>query len=304
MSSLLWLADALRSGGVPVWEDPQWKQRGHGAMGQIRGVCGHHTAGGGPNDWLVVRNGRPGLAGPLAQLTVERDGTWRVLASGQAWHAGSGGPWLDVPAGSGNTHLIGIEGVSSGRVPGDWTSAQLASYPRGVAALLRHLQFRTDRFLFHKTWAPARKIDIAGWPGDLSGFRADVARWMTAPTPEVDVDAAQDLRLRRVERAVEVLVQQICGARSTIENPWPVDKAGRGIAGWSTTRYGVAAQEQRTPVQLLTDIDRQLNSALDLTGRPERDLDNDWGHLLSLRAEVRAVAEKLDQILAAAPPPS
>lgn len=98
-------------------------------------------------------------------------------------------------------------------------------------------------------------------------------------TVEDDMDAVQDARLRRVERALEVLVKQVCGEAATIEQPFP--------SGWPTMRYN-APQEQLTMVMFLQRIDRQLNSVLDLTARPGGLSDDAWGHLLSLRAEVRA----------------
>lgn len=86
---MLWIADALRAEGCQVIETAGWRDRGHGDMGDIRGVLTHHTGGGGSNDWIIVRDGRPDLAGPLAQLTLELDGSFRVIAVGVCWHAGS-----------------------------------------------------------------------------------------------------------------------------------------------------------------------------------------------------------------------
>lgn len=179
----LWLADVLRQAGLPVRELPGWKTRGHGEMGQIFGVLAHHTAGprtgNYPSEGVVV-SGRPDLAGPLANLGLARDGTWIVVAAGQAWHAGSGSiSWC--PKDTGNTHLLGVEGESCGVVD-DWTDAQRGSYPRGAAALLSHLGLPASRAIGHKEWAPTRKIDPAFW--DMSVFRADVARWQaTASKP-------------------------------------------------------------------------------------------------------------------------
>jgi hypothetical protein len=64
----------------------------------------------------------------------------------------------------------------------------------------------------------------------------------------------------------------------------------KGTAGWPTQRWG-GDQEQLTVVDLLRRIDRQLNSVLDLSNRPmpAGTGDNEFGHLLSLRAEVQAL---------------
>lgn len=182
---LVELADILRGRGLPVWEIPGWQQRGHGAMGDVYGVLCHHTAGPATGNYpseSVVVNGRPGLGGPLANLGLARDGTWIVVAAGQAWHAGTGVvPWC--PANTGNTHLLGVEAESCG-TRDDWTPAQRANYPRGVAALLGYYGLSPARAIGHKEWAPGRKVDPAFW--DMNQFRADAARWMTpppAPTP-------------------------------------------------------------------------------------------------------------------------
>ncbi|MCP3805365.1 N-acetylmuramoyl-L-alanine amidase [Allokutzneria sp. A3M-2-11 16] len=183
--SLTWMPDVLRAAGLHVIEVDGWQTRGRGAMGEIRGVLLHHTAG--PRAGIfpshnVLVNGRPGLAGPLCNLGLGRDGTWYVIAAGLAHHAGAGYvPWCGRD--NGNHHLIGVEAESTGQ--GDWSGAQLESYPEGVAALLRHLRLGPDRALGHKEWATprGRKIDPAGWPGDLTGFRDDVADWMEGDMP-------------------------------------------------------------------------------------------------------------------------
>src|ERR1051326_7240593 len=215
----LFLPTVLRGAGLRVVEHADWRTRHHGELAGIRGLLLHHTGTTAASAVDVVYRGRAGLAGPLAQLAVDRDGTWHVISAGQAWHAGTGGPLLDVPRGQGNAWMLGIEGVSAGNtgggvgagggaplldVPrdqgnawmlgiegvsagttaGDWTAAQLVSYPLGVAALCRHLRLGVDRVWLHKTWAPSRKVDIAGWPGDLGGFRAAVSRNLTAPTED------------------------------------------------------------------------------------------------------------------------
>jgi N-acetylmuramoyl-L-alanine amidase len=194
----LFLPTVLRGAGLRVVEHASWRSRHHGELAGIRGILLHHTGSASRNAVDVVYRGRAGLPGPLAQLAVDRDGTWHVISAGQAWHAGSGGPLADVARNQGNSYLLGVEGVSTGAAAGDWTAAQLSSYPLGVAALLRHLRLGPDRAWFHKSWAPRRKIDIAGWPGDLGGFRATVARHLSPP-PEEDIMASID-DLRRVVR--------------------------------------------------------------------------------------------------------
>jgi len=133
----VWLADVLRAEGLKVIEHDGWRQRGHGDFLDIRGVLCHHTAGGGANDWRIVQNGRADLPGPLAQLVLERDGTYRVIAVGVCWHAGRGS-WPGWPTNNANYHTIGIEAVSRGD-GSDWTPVQLDAYKRGCAAIMRQL---------------------------------------------------------------------------------------------------------------------------------------------------------------------
>jgi hypothetical protein len=178
---LTWMPGVLRAAGLNVVEIGGWQNRGHGNMSDIRGVLLHHTAGSASGNYPsqnVVVNGRTGLPGPLCNLGLARDGTWIVVAAGLAYHAGTGYvSWCGRD--NGNNHLIGVEAESTGR--GDWTPAQLDSYPRGVAALLRYLGLGRDRALAHKEWAPSRKIDPAGWPGDMARFRTDVGIYIANP---------------------------------------------------------------------------------------------------------------------------
>lgn len=178
-----WIADALRTGGCLVDETrvADWKTRGHTdgpTMDDVVGVMGHHTAGPAAGDlpsFGTVLNGRPDLAGPLANLMLSRAGVWVTIAAGRPWHAGAAdnpAAWPWIPDGDANGHVLGIEAESDGA--GDWTPAQLTAYPQGVAALLRYRGLGADRFLGHLEWAPRRKVDPAGWPGGLVGFRATV----------------------------------------------------------------------------------------------------------------------------------
>jgi hypothetical protein len=193
---LTWLADVLRGAGLGVVEVPGWETRGHGVPGPILGVLLHHTAGPASGNYPslpVVRDGRPGLAGPLANLGLARDGTWYVIAGGVAWHAGAGTiPW--IPADQGNQHLIGVEAESTGILTAgkaDWTPQQLNSYPRGVAALLNYLALPSSRAIAHREWAPGRKVDPVGI--DMPTFRAQVAALMTVPpVSEDDVSWTHD----------------------------------------------------------------------------------------------------------------
>lgn len=263
------LAAILRGAGLPVREIPGWRTRGHGTMGEILGVLVHHTAGPATGNYpseRVVVSGRPGLAGPLAQLGLARDGTWIVIAAGQAWHAGTGSASF-VPRGRGNTHLIGVEAESTG-VRDDWTVAQRAGYPRGVAAVLRAFGLGSYRAIGHKEWAPGRKIDPAFW--DMNEFRAQVARAMRTPGPpaptapvdavratqaavHVDIDGrwgpATDSAVNRVRAAARGALGDIRALQAAVGTPvdgdWgpnsktALDQAVRALqAAWGTPADG------------------------------------------------------------------
>lgn len=177
VGNVTWLADALRAEGLQVIEQDGWRARGHGAYRDIRGVMAHHTAGGTPHDWRVVLEGRPDLPGPLSNLALEKDGTYRVIAAGVCWHAGRGS-WPGWPTNNANFHVLGIEAVSSGRPDSrgeyDWTLAQLDAYARGCAVLVVQAGFPVRNVVGHKEYSAEGKIDPAGF--DMDVFRAEVGR--------------------------------------------------------------------------------------------------------------------------------
>ena len=180
----LWLADVLRAAGLAVVEVDGWQDRDASPDGTdtlaAGGVVGHHTAGpygGGDMPSLAVLcNGRPDLAGPLANLGLGRSGTYYTVASGKANHAGNGG-WAGL---SGNSSVIGIEAENDGYQP--WPDAQLDAYWRGSAAVLAHLGAGAGMWCRHHEWR-AEKPD----PHDLSGdyCRGQITAWLeTGPASD------------------------------------------------------------------------------------------------------------------------
>src|SRR5690606_15597526 len=171
----IWLADVLRGAGLKVIEHDGWRNRGHGDFLDIRGVLCHHTAGGGANDWQVVLNGRPDLRGPLAQLVLERDGTYRVIAVGVCWHAGRGS-WSGWPTNNANFHTIGIEAVNTGTGSQPWPAVQLDAYKRGAAAILKRIGRGSGDCVAHREYSSEGKIDP--WGIDMNAFRRDVQKFI------------------------------------------------------------------------------------------------------------------------------
>lgn len=164
------LPHILRGAGLTVVIHAGADTRGQGELAGVEAIFVHHTGSAAmPGAVNVVRDGREGLWGLLSQLAVDPDGRWHYLGSRQAWHAGTGGPLVGIPANSANSRTIGIEGVSSG---GSWTAAQRWSYPRGVAALADAFRLPTGRVVRHQDWASGRKTDAGVWT--TATFRRDV----------------------------------------------------------------------------------------------------------------------------------
>jgi len=199
----------LRDAGLKVVEVDGWKTRGHGGMGAIQGILAHNTAGPYQSQTSsnypslrVVRDGRDGLPGPLAQLGIGFDGTWYVIAAGRCWHAGK----VDSRKYN-NTHALGIEAEN----PGDgspWPKAQYDSYVRGVAALIDEWNGSIGVRGHKEAAIPhGRKIDPTF---NMAQFRADVrAVDLTTPaggdvagghTPRDWFDMASESDLRKIIR--------------------------------------------------------------------------------------------------------
>lgn len=174
------LADVLRGAGLRVVEVPGWRTRGHAPMSAVDAVVCHHTAGPTGSDHAslgVVVNGRSDLAGPLANLFLERDGVWQVVAAGLAYHAGAARSpkWT-------NSRAIGIEAENDGIAPLDWPEEQMVSFAKGCAALVRHYGLSVADVLGHKeVCAPVgRKTDP---DFSMGAFRLQVRAALQTPAP-------------------------------------------------------------------------------------------------------------------------
>ena len=182
----VWLEEVLRPAlGNRLRTLPGWQNSGHGDFKDIRGVMVHHT-GNSRESAQSIRNGRPDLAGPLANLHIAPDGTVTIVAVGVCWHAGQGSyPWL--PTNNANAHMIGIEcawptprpDLPKGYDPAErWPDAQIISMRDTCAALALKLELPATRVIGHKEWAGAAQ---GKWdPGnlDMSWFRGEVRKDM------------------------------------------------------------------------------------------------------------------------------
>ena len=163
------LERAVKNAGVKYKKVSGWASRGHGAMGAVRGIVPHHTAGpasGNSPSLRVVAYGRPGLSGPLAQLFLARDGTVYLVAAGVAYHAGRVNN-----SNFANIHSIGIEAEATG--VSSWPAGQMDAYAKLCKALCREFGLPTSRVRGHKeVCSPrGRKID----PNfDMAAFRRKI----------------------------------------------------------------------------------------------------------------------------------
>ncbi len=177
--SLTWFPDVFDRANLKYSEYADWRNRGHGDMGKVRGVIIHHTAGSRsgnmPSLDLLVK-GRPDLSGPLAHLGLGRDGTFYIVAAGRTYHAGEG-KWRGV---TGNRSFIGIEVENHGTADDSYPDIQIDSLRRGVAAILQHTGIDPIMVCGHREFAPGRKIDPL-W--DLAKFREDVALLVSGGVP-------------------------------------------------------------------------------------------------------------------------
>ena len=171
---LAWIPDVLHAAGLAVVPYVGWQARGKGDI-KVRGVVCHHTATG-PNvsNTAVARllaEGRSDLKGPLAQLGLDRDGHYWMIAAGQCNHNGYG-TW--------GNDSIGIEAFNDG-VGEPWPAQQIDAYERGCAALIAHLGLSIAEVRGHKETDPSRKIDPRGI--DMDTFRLHVHSHLITPAP-------------------------------------------------------------------------------------------------------------------------
>ena len=180
-----WLIDVLREAGVPVVEEGNWRDRSVGGAFDPIGVLWHHTAARSspanpaPSVGIVI-NGRPDLVGPLCHALVDYNGVFHLIAAGRANHAGEARASGPIPAGDGNTMLIGweidYEGDPSKASPQHMTDAQYQNSVAATGAVLRQLGRDASYARGHRETSVTGKPDPAFI--DLDVMRADVAAWM------------------------------------------------------------------------------------------------------------------------------
>lgn len=188
-----WLADVLRGAGLTVVEEGDWLNRSAGSSFEPIGVLWHHTAAVSSPDnpapaLGVVIDGRPDLPGPLCQALVDYHGVFHVISANRANHAGSSGGSGPIPAGDGNTMLVGWEidyagdGSAQGGPEQAMTPAQYDASVVATAAVLNQLGRTADHARGHLETSTSGKIDPSYV--DLEAMRAAVAAAQGADPPE------------------------------------------------------------------------------------------------------------------------
>lgn len=183
------LADVIRKHtSLRVIEEPGWKTRGHRGMTAYQATICHHTAGRPTEDnpypsLKTVRDGRPGLDGPLAQLGLQGDCAVRVIAAGVCFHAG-----VVFETWQNNDHALGIEAEHPG---GDapWDPEMYAAYVELCAGL--EAGYAGRHGTWHGTWGHKEIAKPKGRKPDptfsMPALRAAVDRFEppkgTTPNP-------------------------------------------------------------------------------------------------------------------------
>lgn len=176
-----WLGEVLRGAGLTVVEhNPIGRGRD---MRTVNGVVVHDTVT--TRSWddedvcALLRDGRPGVPGPLSQLGLDRQGRFHFIADGRANHNGYG-TW--------GNDAIGIETFAAGGMKGReerWNSVQEEAAAVGSAAILDRLGLSRSRVRGHKETDPERKVDP--WRVDMGAFRRRVAQGGQHTSEEEDV---------------------------------------------------------------------------------------------------------------------
>ncbi|MDO9380833.1 MAG: amidase [Nocardioidaceae bacterium] len=190
--AISWLADVLRSAGVQVVEEGAWLSRSAGSSFAPVGVLWHHTAAQSsasrPAPALqICIDGRSDLSGPLCHALVDYNGVFHVISANRANHAGRSAGSGPIPAGDGNTLMVGWEidyagdGSGQGGPVQQMTAAQYDASVAATAAVLTRLGRDASSARGHRETSTTGKIDPSFI--DLDQMRADVAVAMGQAPP-------------------------------------------------------------------------------------------------------------------------
>jgi hypothetical protein len=172
----------------------------------FRAIMSHHTASRpsqGPTPILgIVKRGRTGLPGPLANGYGGYDHVYRILTMGKANHPGAGGPFtflgMTIPANNGRPYCFGTEFEGGYEQYDAGMRDFMARANAGIVSWLAEERGKSalayvEALLEHKTWAPRRKPDRIGYTRDTSiaetrKILTAAAKTTAAKTSEEDDD--------------------------------------------------------------------------------------------------------------------
>lgn len=162
----------------------------------------HHTAGRDNSAGMrLLRDGRTGVPGPLANVGVRKDGTLAVVTNTRANHAGRGSSYVlnETRRGiapradaakrglsnnaNGNGYYYGFEIVNLGDGRDPYPQAQLNAVFDACAAICIEHGWTAARVIMHREWT-SRKIDPS-WKLDArAAIQQRIDGTTEPPTPE------------------------------------------------------------------------------------------------------------------------
>lgn len=290
MARIPWLADVLRANGLTVIEHDGWLTHGRTDPWEPRFGIVHATAA--PRDQpdsvqvRIVRDGRAGLPGPIANACVDRWGRWHVLASGRCNTTleGTAGPYR----GYGNSYALGVEACNDnlGEV---WPALQYDAYARGWAAICRRLGWSAERLRGHKEHTPGHKTDPTF---AMDPFRTLVQRYIDTRGEARPMSDSENLI-----RVIYLATKLELGGWEATEQDWLAK--GGSPADWTMLRtYGLIGQDGRP--NKLSQALREIKEAV--AARPTVELaEQDRDQIVADLAELvsAAVTTEIRRVLGA-----
>lgn len=197
---MLYLPDVLMDRGLKVKTYDGWEKRGlSGGFFIPRSVILHHDASAmGPSP-SVPRYMINNFQKAGAQTWVDTAGTWHIIASGRAPHAGK-----VLPGKPSNSTSLGVETDHTANEA--WHPALLESTREGIAAILEYWKRGVTSLEFHKTVCSPEGRKIDPWGLELDPERIEVGRRMKKPgitipnKEEDDMTPEQSAQLDRLEK--------------------------------------------------------------------------------------------------------
>jgi hypothetical protein len=286
--AITWLADVLRGAGLTVVEHAGWKTRAIDGDWSPRYGIVHATAAprsqSDTDQIRIVRDGRTGLRGPIANACVDRAGRWHVLAAGRCNTTieGTAGPYQ----GLGNTYALGVEACND-NVDEPWLAVQYDSYVRGWAAIARKLGWTPERLRGHKEHTPGHKTDPTF---NMTAFRGRVAAVLAGEDNDVGtLTGVQGEKFDDMHYTLTGGINNPAGTGSVPFHVW---------AEWLTSTVKALAAAQAQGDAALAAQLGQIDSKADARAVAEAQRDAELRALLEQAQSGEVSAEEVVQRLA------